>query len=232
MHFAQDLFERPRRGMKVCGHPAFLHQSQASDSDRRRPVQPATRVCAVNAPSSAGPMDAPNRVAGRQLRASRAGTPCAAVHRKRHLEGAGVPLQAGQDRPHVISTDAARQQLDPNWTASPTHATDPGTQSGRKTGGSVQSGRLDLNQRPFGPQPNALQQRPRSITMGRRGMREVAGVVVRLDRGSSNLPGRMRKSRKCGVSTSLGTPVALAAGNTLLTTWEHGWELFRRRTEQ
>jgi hypothetical protein len=34
----------------------------------------------------------------------------------------------------------------------------------------------------------------------------------------------MRKSRKCGVSTPLGTPVALAAGNTLLTTWEHGWE--------
>jgi hypothetical protein len=36
------------------------------------------------------------------------------------------------------------------------HAGDPDTQNRRKTGGSGESGRLDLNQRPFGPQPNAL----------------------------------------------------------------------------
>src|SRR5688572_17290377 len=43
--------------------------------------------------------------------------------------------------------------------------------------------------------------------------RKVEGLVVRLDRGSSNLPGRIGKPRKCGVFCRQGTTCVLARGS-------------------
>ena len=43
--------------------------------------------------------------------------------------------------------------------------------------------------------------------------RKVEGLVVRLDRGSSNLPGRIGKPRKRGVFCCLGTRAVLRGGN-------------------
>jgi hypothetical protein len=42
---------------------------------------------------------------------------------------------------------------------------------------------------------------------------KVEGLVVRLDRGSSNLPGRIGKPRKRGVFCCLGARAVLAVGN-------------------
>lgn len=87
MHFAQDLLERPRRGMKVCGHPSV---STAIAGLRQRPSAPGAagqsrlrRSYAQHCRAD----DAPNRLRVGSCAHRAAGTPCAAAHRKRPWEG-------------------------------------------------------------------------------------------------------------------------------------------------
>jgi hypothetical protein len=142
-------------------------QDATSNADRgaeRRSWSPFTRSAAAArirlfAGDSHGRLISPSapgrtRTCDPRLREGRWSEPTRSRERPGTTTRRSRPPSAPPRHPCVgLRRSQARSELDPDWTPPRADAIDPVTQNHRKTGGSVQSGRLDLNQRPFGPQP-------------------------------------------------------------------------------